>query len=177
VVDVRALEEFNSKLKLSESLASSQGNSKVDSGLISTSHQGMKLHQANITAKSKPWIIDTGATNHMTGASDLFISYTPCSGKDKVRVADGSMVPIAGRGSIQCTKSLSLSHVLHVPKLPVNLLSVSSLNKSRNCRSWFDPTSCAFQELGTGKLLGTGTEHEGLYHLDDGSDEVALASC
>lgn len=42
VVDVRALEEFNSKLKLSESLASSQGNSKVDSGLISTSHQGAR---------------------------------------------------------------------------------------------------------------------------------------
>ncbi|KAM0863423.1 hypothetical protein ACQ4PT_044603 [Festuca glaucescens] len=42
VVDVRALEEFNSKLKLSESSASSQGNSKVDSGLISTSHQGAR---------------------------------------------------------------------------------------------------------------------------------------
>lgn len=25
--------------------------------------------------------------------------------------------------------------------------------------------------------MGTGTEHEGLYYLDDGSDEVALASC
>lgn len=42
VVDVRALEEFNSKLKLSESSASSQGNSKVDSGLISTSYQGAR---------------------------------------------------------------------------------------------------------------------------------------
>ena len=113
----------------------------------------------------------------MTGVSNLFVSYTPCSGKDKIRVADGSMVPIAGRGAIRCTKSLSLSHVLHVPKLPVNLLSVSSIDKSHNCRSWFDPTCCAFQELGTGKQLGTRTEHEGLYYLDDGSDEVALASC
>lgn len=26
-------------------------------------------------------------------------------------------------------------------------------------------------------MLGTGTEHEGLYYLDKGSDEVALASC
>jgi hypothetical protein len=55
--------------------------------------------------------MDTGATNHMTGGSNLFTSYMPCSGKDKVRVADGSMAPIMGRGSIYCTKSLSLSPV------------------------------------------------------------------
>ncbi|XP_024318149.1 uncharacterized protein LOC112271996 isoform X2 [Brachypodium distachyon] len=42
VVDARALEEFNSKLKLSESLSSSQGTSKADSSLIATSHQGAK---------------------------------------------------------------------------------------------------------------------------------------
>ncbi|XP_066384599.1 uncharacterized protein [Miscanthus floridulus] len=35
------------------------------------------------------------------GASNLFTSYIPCSGKDKVRVADGSMVPITGCGSIR----------------------------------------------------------------------------
>jgi hypothetical protein len=80
----------------------------------------------------------------MTGASDLFTSYMPCSGKDKVRVADGSMAPIMGRGSIYCTKSLSLSPVLHVPKFPVNLLSVSSITKSLNCGGWFEPTRCVF---------------------------------
>jgi hypothetical protein len=112
----------------------------------------------------------------MTGASNSFTSYTPCSGKDKVRVADGSMVPITGRGSVRCTKTLSLSPVLHVPDFPVNLLSVSSVTKSLNCRGWFDPSHCAFQELGTGRILGTGTMHNGLYYLDEGSDEVAFAS-
>jgi hypothetical protein len=61
----------------------------------------------------------------MTGASDLFTSYMPCLGKDKVCVADGSMAQIMGRG----TKSLYLSPVLHVPKFPVNILSVSSITK------------------------------------------------
>uniref|UniRef100_A0ACD5V2D5 Uncharacterized protein n=1 Tax=Avena sativa TaxID=4498 RepID=A0ACD5V2D5_AVESA len=178
VVDARALEEFNSKSRLSEGTSSSQGPSKAESSVLATTSQGKECHQAyTTTSQSKPWIIDTGATNHMTEASELFSTYTPCSGKDKVRVADGSMAPIVGRGSIRCTKTLSLSPVLHVPKFPVNLLSVSSLNKSRNCRSWFDPTCCAFQELGTGRLLGTGTEHNGLYYLDDGSDEVVLTSC
>lgn len=58
----------------------------------------------------------------------MFVPYTPCSGKDKVHVADGLLAPIAGCVSILCTKSLSLPHVLHVPKFPINLLSVS--NKS-----------------------------------------------
>ena len=36
-----------------------------------------------------------------------------------------------------------------------------------NCRGWFDPSHCAFQELGTGRILGTGTVHNGLYYLDE----------
>lgn len=31
------------------------------------------------------------------------------------------------------------------------------------------------KELRTGRILGTGTVHDGLYYLDEGSDEVALA--
>ena len=73
----------------------------------------------------------------MTGASNIFTSYTPCSGKDKVRVADGSMAPIVGHGSVRCPKTLSLSHVLHVPKFPINLLLVSSITKSLNCKVCF----------------------------------------
>jgi len=42
VVDVRALEEFNSKLKLSESSTSSQGTSKIDSSPIASSQQGSR---------------------------------------------------------------------------------------------------------------------------------------
>jgi transposase InsO family protein len=136
--------------------------------------QGTNPHA--LEKESKYWIIDSGATNHMTGTPNLFTSYIPCSGKDKVRVADGSTVPITGRGSVRCTKTLSLSPVLHVPNFPVNLLSVSSITKSLNCRGWFDPSHCAFQELGTGRILGTGTVHNGLYYLDEGSDEVALAT-
>lgn len=42
VVDVRALEEFTSKLKLSEGSSSYQSSTKADSGLIATSSQGAK---------------------------------------------------------------------------------------------------------------------------------------
>ncbi|XP_071675842.1 uncharacterized protein [Lolium perenne] len=42
VVDVRALEEFSSRLRLSEGSSSSQGSSKPDSCLAATSHQGSR---------------------------------------------------------------------------------------------------------------------------------------
>jgi hypothetical protein len=162
MVDLQALEEFKSKLKISEGSSSSQGSSKANSSFFVTS-EGMKSQAHTSTTHSRSWIIDTEATNHMTGASHLFSSYKSCSGNDKVCVANGSTSYIIGRGSIWCTKTLSLSPVLHVPNFPLNLLLVSSTTKSLNCISWFDPTRCAFQELGIGRLLGTGTTHDGLY--------------
>ncbi|XP_058188017.1 uncharacterized protein LOC131304703 [Rhododendron vialii] len=46
-----------------------------------------------------PWIIDSGASDHMTGCSFVFYSYSTCSGKDKVRIADGSFSAISGKGT------------------------------------------------------------------------------
>jgi hypothetical protein len=34
------------------------------------------------TPSNDPWIIDFGASDHMTGMSLLFLSYNPCSGRD-----------------------------------------------------------------------------------------------
>ncbi|GMP92340.1 hypothetical protein CsSME_00042602 [Camellia sinensis var. sinensis] len=65
------------------------------------------------TLSSPSWIIDSGATDHMTGASSLFYSYSPCSGRDKVRVADGTLSSVSGKGSVHCSSLLSLSSVLH----------------------------------------------------------------
>lgn len=42
------------------------------------------LHTSNL--KSDPWIIDSGATYHMSGSSNLFSSYIPCSGDQKVKL-------------------------------------------------------------------------------------------
>jgi hypothetical protein len=71
----------------------------------------------------------------------------------------------------------SLTHVLHVPNFPVDLLSVSSITKSLNCRAWFEPKFCVFQDLKTGKVIGTRTERDGLYYLDNGAASLALVLC
>jgi hypothetical protein len=37
-----------------------------------------------------PWVIDSGANDHMTWSSNFFSFYNPFSCKDKVLIADGS---------------------------------------------------------------------------------------
>ena len=80
-----------------------------------------------------------------------------------------------GYGNVNCTPSLPLSPVLHVPNLPVDLLSVSSITNSRNCKASFDPHSCTFQDLKTRRNLGTGIEHDGLYYLTNASSPSPYA--
>lgn len=46
---------------------------------------------------SSSWIIDSGATDHMAGSHTLFSSYSTCSGKDKVRIANVFLHPYSGK--------------------------------------------------------------------------------
>ncbi|KAJ9557316.1 LOW QUALITY PROTEIN: hypothetical protein OSB04_011930 [Centaurea solstitialis] len=110
------------------------------------------------------WVVDSGATHHMTGnrsiLSSLHKAFHP-----PVSLADGSSCPVQGFGSINNSTNLRLSSILFVPKFPNNFCSVSQITKRNNCCAIFFPTHCLFQELGTNRLIGTGIESRGLYHL------------
>lgn len=73
------------------------------------------------------WIIDSRATDHMTGSSKLFSSYKPCVGNKKIKIANGSFSAIAGKGSVFISPFLTLYNVLHVPNLSCNLLFISKI--------------------------------------------------
>ena len=48
-----------------------------------------------VYVQKDPWIIDLGATDHMTNHSKLFSSYIPCSGSQKIKIAYGSLSSVA----------------------------------------------------------------------------------
>ena len=50
----------------------------------------------------------------MTGQSNLFSSYTPYIGPNKVKIADGTFFFIYGKCLVHTTPALSLTSVLHV---------------------------------------------------------------
>lgn len=100
------------------------------------------------------WILDSGATDHMTGTSEFFSSYTPCAGNQKVKIADGSFAVVAGKGTVSISPFLNLKDVLHVPHLSYNLLSISKLTFDHNCRVNFWASRCEFQDLISGEMIG-----------------------
>ncbi|RVW87743.1 Retrovirus-related Pol polyprotein from transposon RE1 [Vitis vinifera] len=127
----------------------------------------------------KPWIVDTGASDHMTGDAVILQNYKPSNGHSSVHIADGSKSKIAGTGSIKLTKELYLDSVLHVPNLDCNLLSISKLARDIQCVTKFYSNSCVFQDLKSGKMIGSAELCSGLYLLPCGrfSNQVSQASC
>ncbi|RVW89138.1 Retrovirus-related Pol polyprotein from transposon RE1 [Vitis vinifera] len=126
----------------------------------------------------KPWIVDTGASDHMTGDAAILQNYKPSNGHSSVHIADGSKSKIAGTGSIKLTKDLYLDSVLHVPNLDCNLLSISKLAVISNVLLNSIQT-CVFQDLKSGKMIGSAELCSGLYLLSCGqfSNQVSQASC
>jgi len=88
---------------------------------------------ASATPSDDPWVIDSGASNHMSSMSPLFSSYNPCSRRDKVRIANGSLSPMSHKRSVSVTPFMTLYYVVHIPNLAVNLLSITHIIIELNC--------------------------------------------
>ncbi|KAF7841294.1 Retrovirus-related Pol polyprotein from transposon TNT 1-94 [Senna tora] len=103
---------------------------------------------------SRYWIVDSGASDHMTGDSGMFSSWYPYTQNYKVRIADGSLADVTGIGEVSLSDSITLKSVLFVPKLKCNLLSVAKLAHDSNCKAEFSHSSCSFQDVDSGKMIG-----------------------
>ena len=136
----------------------------ASTSLVDAGNFGFALN-TTFGAPNKPWIIDSGASDHMTNNSSWFASHTTPP-LNTVKVANGISIPVLGAGSISLTPCLSLSSVLHVPNLSHNLLSIGKLTNQLNCLAIFSPTHCWFQDIQTKALIGHGRERGGLYYLD-----------
>lgn len=81
---------------------------------------------------STHWILDTGATNHMTGQRDAF-SELDTSVHGTVRFGDGSVIAIEGRGTIlfKCKNGAHqvLAGVYYIPRLTARIISVGQLDE------------------------------------------------
>ena len=137
-----------------------------------TSSTGMLAQKGNFSnayAINKqhlnPWIIDFGASDHMTGDGTIFHEYNPCKEKYTVRIVDGSLSKVVGTGSIRVTNDLNLNSVLHVPNLDCNLLSISKLTRDLHCEAKFFSNLCKFQELDSRRMIGNVEMCYGLYVL------------
>jgi hypothetical protein len=68
------------------------------------------------------WVLDSGASHHMSPDSSSFTYLSPLS-FIPVMTADGTLMPLVGVGSV-VTPHMSLSNVYLILKLRLNLASV-----------------------------------------------------
>nr|KYP61340.1 hypothetical protein KK1_015827 [Cajanus cajan] len=123
-----------------------------------------------------PWIIDSGASDHISGNNSLFSSISLPKVPHFITLANGSKFVSQGVGQVSLTPSLNLKSVLFVPKCAFNLISLSKLTKSLNCSVTFDANSFVIQERGTGRLIGGGHESRGLYYFETSPSVSCFAS-
>nr|KYP62322.1 hypothetical protein KK1_016854 [Cajanus cajan] len=70
------------------------------------------------------WILDSGATDHMTHFRVIFNSYVKRNREQLITVTNGKGVLICGFGNIILESSIVLKDVLHGPQLANSFISV-----------------------------------------------------
>ena len=71
-------------------------------------------------------MLDSGCTNHMTGESGMFSSYSPMTHSNKnIVLGDNLKGDVIGLGKVAITLEHAITNVLHVDSLSYNLLSIS----------------------------------------------------
>ena len=93
---------------------------------------GGKVLNISTHVSNSAWIIDSGATDHMTFDSRQ-VSPLKSSSQNSVSTTNGTSIPIIGEGSLSLTNTLNLDYVLVVPSLNYNLLSVSQITTALFC--------------------------------------------
>ena len=133
--------------------------------------------EVGLSGDSRPagkWLVDSGASSHMTNDLELIANYQRFEQPERVGLGDGRTVDALGTGKVyvqvRCgvaygkVKRLVLTNVLYVPKLACNLFSVRAATSHGNSIK-FSTTKCWIHDS-KGKLYGMGTLVDKLYQLD-----------
>ena len=135
--------------------------------------------------KAEEWVVDGGATTHMTWEKGVFVTYATMEDIPNVRLVDDRHVKAEGKASVcLCIKDdketervIRLSSVLFVPDLSCNLFSVRGITDKGN-RMMFDDITCRVITRGD-VVIASGHKRGNLYVLDGTADrqpDEALAA-
>ena len=92
---------------------------------------------ANYSSVVDPaWYLDSGATNHVAQDAGILSKYSTYHGLEKLHVRNGIGMPIYNVGfaavKTMTTIPIYLNHVLHVPTITKNIITVSKLHADNN---------------------------------------------
>lgn len=161
---------FNSPLKTDQTMIPSTSGGSITPlrGMTFSSYTigfvGILRATGNVLSLQS-WIIDSGATHHVSHDKSLFVNLT-ASMDISVSLPTRIDIQIAGIGQIHLNKYLILNNVLYIPDFRLNLLSISQLTHDLGCRVSFDQGSCMIQDTTKGLMIGQGERIANLYVLE-----------
>lgn len=123
---------------------------------------------------TKPWILDSGATDHIISNPTL-LSQIKSSPISVVNLPIGSSAPITLMGTALFNSDITLDNALCVPSFHLNLIFASKVTTALNSCAILFPTFCVLQDLDTGKMIGSGKQYDGLYYMSP--SPKTLVSC
>ncbi|XP_010531643.1 PREDICTED: uncharacterized protein LOC104807900 [Tarenaya hassleriana] len=112
------------------------------------------------------WLLDSGASHHITTDLHNLAIHNPYSGGEDVVVGDGSSHPITHTGSISIptsSRSVHLDDVLCVPGLCKNLVSVNKLCSTNDVSVVFSSSGFQVKDRITGAPILRGRSKDGVY--------------
>jgi len=129
-------------------------------------HSSPSAMVARTNASSPTWLVDSGASHHMTNSSTNLQNPESYTGLEQVYVGDGKGLSISHSGSSTLhtpSHSFQLRNVLHVPDLTHNLLSVNKFLLDNWCSMHLYPFHFHVKDISSGKMLFKGPVHNGFY--------------
>ncbi|KAK2457784.1 putative mitochondrial protein [Trifolium repens] len=123
-----------------------------------------QAHTATAGTSSSGFLLDSGATHHVTNDLANLALHHPYTGPDSLFMGNGSGLNISHSGTL-LINDLSLSNALCVPSMKQQIISVSQLTKQTNSAVVFLPNSFYVMDLQTRQTTHKGSCVNGLYLL------------
>ena len=159
----RNAEEKSSEKTVAEDKSDSETSDTVEAFTASISYAPHQMDK---------WLIDSGASSHMTWKRNILTNYKEFVQIQKVSLGDCLTVDALSVGDVQVNMQIEISksrkcviyHVLYVPEVACNLSSVR-VAVTRGKFEKFGQSHC-WIENANGKLCGMGSMINKLYRLN-----------
>jgi len=114
-------------------------------------HSFIDIHSQN--SHTNPWIIDSGATDHVASSLHWFKTYSKID-LVVIHLPNRTTITAHHSGTVKLSPYFVLHNVLYVPFFHFNLISISKLVSTLRYSLTFDFDSCKIQEMNSLRIIG-----------------------
>ncbi|KAL4387508.1 hypothetical protein GQ457_09G027200 [Hibiscus cannabinus] len=140
---------------------------------VNSGSKGRGGVKANVVQASTTKVVDSGASHHMAGCLECLSDVRDVTGCP-VGLPNGNQIASTKEGTMVFDNKLTLNHVLYVPSLICNLISLSQLLDETNCVAQFTDKFCVIQDRTSRMMIGAGEQRGELYYFHTMTTTTAM---